>query len=133
MIRLLLVESQPAVRCGLRMRLKLEPDITVIGEPGDGLAALTQAAVLRPDVILVDIESTGMDSIRLIRAMHNASPESAMVALSLRDDVITRRRTAAAGAAIFVSKHEYGDRLLQAIRQVLATPPIRALPGGQQA
>jgi len=115
------------------MRLKLEPDITVIGEPGDGLAALTQAAVLRPDVILVDIESTGMDSIRLIRAMHNASPESAMVALSLRDDVITRRRAAAAGAAIFVSKHEYGDRLLQAIRQVLATPPIRALPGGQQA
>ncbi len=115
------------------MRLKLEPDITVIGEPGDGLAALTQAAVLRPDVILVDIESTGMDSIRLIRAMRNASPESAVVVLSLRDDVITRRRAAAAGAAIFVSKHEYGDRLLQAIRQVLATPPMRALPGGQQA
>jgi DNA-binding NarL/FixJ family response regulator len=72
MIRVLLVEDQPAIRSGLRMRLKLEPDVAVIGEPTDGLAALAQTAVLRPDVILLDIESTDMDGVRLVRAMNSA-------------------------------------------------------------
>jgi len=134
MIRLLLIESQPAIRRGLRMRLTLEPDVTVIGEARDGLAALWQASMLRPDVILVDTESTDMDGVRLIAALRSASPESATVILSLRDDAATRRRLLAAGAAAFVSKHEYGDRLLHAIREAAATravPPARALPAGR--
>ena len=116
MIRLLLVEGQPAIRCGLRMRLKLEPDVTLLGEAGDGLAALAQASVLRPDVILLDIESAGMDGLELVKAIRATSPRSAVVVLSLRDDATIRRQAQAAGAAVFVSKHEYGDRLIQAIR-----------------
>ncbi len=123
MIRVLLVENRPAIRLGLRMRLKLEADVSIIGEPSDGLAALAQTAVLRPDVILLDIESTDMDAIRLIRAMQTASPASAIVILSLHDDSATRRR---------VSKHEGGDGLLHAIRKAAggATSPTRALPAG---
>jgi DNA-binding NarL/FixJ family response regulator len=135
MIRVLLVENRPAIRFGLRMRLRLEADISIIGEPGDGLAALAQTAVLRPDVILLDIESTDMDAIRLIRAMQTASPASAIVILSLHDDSVTRRRASHAGAAAFVSKHERGDGLLQAIRTAAggAAPPTRALPAGGPA
>jgi len=117
MIRLLLVEDQPSIRFGLRMWLKLAPDVTIVGEAGDGLGALSQAATNNPDVILLGIESGGMDSVRLIRAICSASPGSAIVILSLHDDAITRKRLLAAGAAAFVSKHEYGERLLQAIRQ----------------
>jgi len=47
MIRLLLVESQPAVRKGLRMRLNVESDVSIVGETGDGLTALWQASTLR--------------------------------------------------------------------------------------
>ena len=135
MIRVLLVENRPAIRLGLRMRLKLEADVSIIGEPSDGLAALAQTAVLRPDVILLDIESTDMDAIRLIRAMQTASPASAIVILSLHDDSATRRRASHAGAAAFVSKHERGDGLLHAIRKAAggATPPTRALPAGGPA
>lgn len=135
MIRVLLVENRPAIRLGLRMRLKLESDLSIIGEPNDGLAALAQTAVLRPDVILLDIESTDIDPIRLIRAMQTASPASAIVILSLHDDSATRRRAAHAGAAAFVSKHERGDGLLHAIRKAAggATPPTRALPAGGPA
>lgn len=122
MIRLLLVESQPAIRYGLRMRLALEPDVTVVGEPADGLAALSQASVLEPDIVLVDIESAGMDGVKLLAALHAVSPRSAAVILSFRDDGITRRRLLAAGAAAFVSKHENGDGLLQAIRQARPSP-----------
>lgn len=133
MIRVLLVENRPAIRFGLRMRLKLEADVSIIGEPSDGLAALAQTAVLRPDVILLDIESTDMDATRLIRAMQTASPASAIVILSLHDDSATRRRASQAGAAAFVSKHERGDGLLDAIRKAArgATPPTRALAAGQ--
>src|SRR3989442_9587114 len=83
MIRLLLVESQPAIRRGLQMRLTLEPDVTVIGEARDGLGALWQASMLRPDVILVDTESTDMDGVRLIAALRSASPRTAPGALAL--------------------------------------------------
>jgi len=133
MIRLLLVESQAAIRRGLRMRLTLEPDVTVIGEARDGLAALWQASILRPDVILVDTESADMDGVRLIAALRSVSPESAAVILSLRDDAATRRRLLAAGAVAFVSKHDHADRLLHAIRQAATAgqlPPGRALPAG---
>src|SRR2546428_9818942 len=106
MIRLLLVESQPAIRRGLQMRLTLEPDVTVVGEARDGLAALWQASMLRPDVILVDTESTDMDGVRLIAALRSASPESAAVILSLRDDATTPPRLPAARAAAFVSEHQ---------------------------
>jgi two-component system, NarL family, response regulator NreC len=122
MIRLLIVESQPAVRRGLQMRLKLEPDVTVVGETGDSLAALSQAAVLDPDVILLDLESTAIDTARFIRALRRVAPHSAVVILSLRDDVSSRRRVLAAGADVFVSKHDYGDGLLEALRQAAAGP-----------
>jgi len=120
MTRLLLVESQPAIRCGLRMRLNLEPDLMVLGEAGDGLAALAQASMLTPDVVLLDIEATGMDGIELIRALRAVSSQSAVIVLSFRDDAATRKRVQAAGAAGFVSKHEVGDRLIQAIREAAA-------------
>lgn len=136
MIRLLLVENHPSIRFGLRMWLKLAPDVTIVGEGGDGLAALSQAAMDRPDVILLGNDSGGIDSIRLIRSLQRLSPESAIVILSLFDDAVTRRRLLAAGAAAFVSKHEYGERLLQAIRQAAAPPqpeaqranPVRLTP-----
>lgn len=117
MIRLLLVEDQPSIRFGLRMWLKLAPDVTIVGEAGDGLAALSQAAVVRPDVILLGNDSGGMDSIRLIKALGSTAPGSAIVILSLHDDAITRRRLLLAGAAAFVSKHDSGERVLLAIRQ----------------
>ncbi len=102
------------------MRLALEPDVTIVGEAGDGLAALSLAYVHQPDVIVMEMESIGMDSVELIKAIRTTSPRTAPVILSLRDDSVTRSRVEAAGAAAFVSKHENGDRLLQVIREVAA-------------
>lgn len=126
MTRLLFLESQPAIRCGLRMRFRVEPDLVVAGEAADGLAALSQASALRPDVVVVDIDSTGMDAVELIRAVRLVSSRSAVVALSFRDDPATRKRLQAAGATAFVSKHECADRLIQAIREVTGGEAERA-------
>jgi DNA-binding NarL/FixJ family response regulator len=65
-IRLLLVDNQPAVRRGLRMRFVLEPDLEVIGEAGDATEAISLAQTLGPDVVLMDVDMSGIDGILAI-------------------------------------------------------------------
>ncbi len=71
-----------------------------------------------------------MDSVQLINAIHTTSPKTAVVILSLRDDVGTRKRMEAAGVAAFVSKHDYGDRLVQAIRHAANGQSVSSIKQG---
>ena len=122
-IRVLLVDDQPAVRQGLRIRLVLEPDVEVVGEAGDGAGAISLAQSLRPDVILMDVRMPGMDGISTVRTLRAVVPESAAVILSLYDDARTRARAEEAGAAAFVAKHEVKEALLAAIRRAASLRP----------
>ncbi len=120
-IRLLLVDDQPAVRRGLRMRFALEEDLEVVGEAGDAIEAMLLARTLRPDVILMDVEMPGMSGIAATESLRAAAALSAVVVFTLRDDAATRERARAAGAAAFVAKHRTEEVLLAAIREVAAT------------
>lgn len=118
-IRVLLVDDQPAVLHGLRVRFQLEPDMLVVGEASSGSDALTLAQTLIPDVVLMDIEMPGMDGIEATVALHKAAPQSAVVILSIHTDLQTRRRAQTAGAVAFVEKRGTTDILLTAIRQAV--------------
>lgn len=120
MITILLVDDQPAVRQGLRMRLGLESDVHVVGEANDGAEAVAIAQRLHPDVILMDVEMPNIDGIQATQALRTLAPRSAVVMLSIHDDPVTQQRARAAGAAAFVSKHAAVDALLAAIRQCRA-------------
>ncbi len=122
MITILLVDDQPTMRSGLRMRLELEPDMAIIGEAGDGAAALALARETRPQVVIMDIEMPIMDGIAATAALRTAVPESAVVVHSLHDDPATQARAHAAGAVAFVGKHRLEAPLLAAIRQA-GNPP----------
>src|SRR5437764_13805823 len=98
MIRLLLVDDQPAVRRGLRVRFQLEPDLQVVGEASTGREALTLAQTLSPDVVLMDIEMPGMDGIEAAAALGMVVPQSAVVILSIHTERQARMRAQAAGA-----------------------------------
>lgn len=115
MIRVLLVDDDPGVRRGLRMRLELEPDIEVVGEAGDGALAIEQALSLNADVVLMDVRMPGVDGIAATEAICNSSPHAAVVVVSLSDDPVTRARAAVAGACSFICKHEAPERLIGAI------------------
>lgn len=117
MIRLLIFGNQPEIRPGLQMWLRVAPDVTVLGEADDALSALWQAAMTHPDVIVVHVDSAEINGAKFIKALRSASPGSAVVVLSLYDDTVSRWVALDAGAAAFVSIHDYGDRLLEAIRQ----------------
>jgi DNA-binding NarL/FixJ family response regulator len=117
MIKLLLVDDQPIVRRGLRMRLMLEPDITVVGEASSGEQALVLVESLAPDIVLMDVEMPAMDGIAATAAMRASTSQSAVVMMSIHDDVHTRARARAAGAAAFVEKSGTLEVLLATIRQ----------------
>ena len=123
LIRLLVVDDEARVRQGLRMRLASEPDLEIVGEAGDGPAALHLALELRPDVVLMDLLMPGMDGIRVTRMLQAAVPASRIVAFSVREDVTTRRAAASAGAAAFVGKQEGPELLLAAIRDTAGRDP----------
>lgn len=119
-IRLLLVDSQQAVRKGLKMRFALEEDLEVVGEAGDASEAIPLARALSPDVILMDVEMPGIGGAAVAEGLRSASPRSAVVVFTLRDDAATRAETRAAGAAAFVAKHQAEETLLAAIRGAAA-------------
>lgn len=120
-IRLLLVDDQPAVRRGLRMRFALEPDLEVVGEAGGVAEAISLARALHPDVVLMDVEMPGMDGIAATGALRATTPHVAVVILSLYDDARTRARAREAGAAAFVAKHQAKTVLLATIRRVVSS------------
>ena len=119
-IKVLVVDDQPNVRQGLKMRLALEPDITVIGETGDGVTALELAEKLQPDVIIMDIEMPEMDGITVTQKLQELYPGMAVVILSMYGDAGTSARAKAAGAIALVEKHQGEQELLAAIRKAAA-------------
>lgn len=118
-IRLLLVDDEPAVRRGLRMRLELEPDVEVVGEAGNGESAIELVASLDPAVVLMDVEMPVMDGISATMEIQARSSASVVV-LSLHDDKDTIRRAKLAGAFAFVAKGRMDDALINAIRSAAA-------------
>ena len=115
-IKILLVDDQPMVRRGLRMRLGVEPDFEVVGEAENG-RILDQVEALSPDVVLMDVSMPEMDGIQATAALTASSSSAAVVMLSLHDDARVVGRAFAAGAVGFVAKHDPEGELAAAIRR----------------
>ena len=116
-IQVLLVDDEPSILRGLRMRLGLESDISVVGEANDGCAAVDMATRLSPDVVLMDVNMPVMDGIAATRELATRAPGSAVVVLSMDDDHETADRALEAGAVAFVAKQHIDNALLAAIRK----------------
>ena len=118
MIRLIIVEDQPAVRKGLQMRLAAEVDLSVVGYASNSQTAIDLAMSLCPEVVLIDIDMLHMDGFATAAALHTLCPQSLIIILSLHDDVLTRTHAKEVGAAAFITKSLSADRLPAMIRQV---------------
>jgi DNA-binding NarL/FixJ family response regulator len=122
----LIVDDQPLQRLGFRMLLNAQPDTTVVGEAGHGTEAVRQAAILRPDVVLMDIRMPGMDGIEATRRILASGARSRVLVLTtfdLDDYVYGALR---AGASGFLLKDALPEELLAGIRAVAVGDAVAA-------
>jgi len=127
-IHVLLVDDQPLLRTGFRMILSAEPDLQVVGEAGDGAAAVELARRLRPDVVLMDIRMPGMDGIQATRALAGPGVEDPLKVLMLttfgQDEYVVE--SLRAGASGFLLKDAPAEDLVEAIRVIAAGEALLA-------
>jgi len=80
MIRVLIVDDEPAARQGIRSLLASEQDIQVVGESGDGHDALEKLETLQPDVMFLDIQMPGLNGMELLqKGMETRRPYTIIV------------------------------------------------------
>ena len=118
--QVLIVDDAPAVREGLRWLLENEPDLSVVGEAGDGPEALELAARLAPDLVILDIELPGADGFYVAQALGAAPAPPAIIFLTIHTDARSMQRARAVGCTSFVAKTGNWGLLLAEIRRALA-------------
>ena len=121
-ITVLLVDDQVLIRGGLRALLDAEPGMAVVGEAGDGDAAVEAARALRPDVVLIDIRMPGTDGLAATRSISEDPDLDGVHVVILttfeQDDYVFE--AIRSGAAGFLVKDTEPAELLRAVRTVVA-------------
>lgn len=117
-IRLMLADDHVVVRSGLRMLLQARSDIEIVGEAEDGREAIEKVKVLRPDVILMDVQMPDINGIQATKRIKEVSPETAVLALTMHEDDHYFFEMLHAGASGYVPKRAAPDELVSAIRTV---------------
>jgi DNA-binding NarL/FixJ family response regulator len=115
-IKLLLVDDQALFREGLHTLLSVQPDLEVVGEAANGSEALTMAAALLPDVVLMDLRMPVLDGVAATRQLHTAQPECRIIILTTFDDDEYVFDGLRAGAIGYLLKDVPSEKLVEAIR-----------------
>lgn len=122
-IRVLLVDDHAIVREGLQMLLAEEADIEIVGEASNGKEALTLAADLRPDVVLMDLVMPEMDGIEAMQHLRKLSPASHILVLTSFTDDQRVHAAIRAGATGYLLKDVLKPELVRAIRDASQGKP----------
>jgi two-component system, NarL family, response regulator LiaR len=130
-IHVLIVDDHAVVRQGLKMFLMLDKELEIVGEAADGQDALTQARILRPDVVLMDLIMPVMDGITAIKNIRSELPAIEVIALTtfLEDPLVVN--AIKVGAIGYLLKDVQANDLCQAIKaaaagQVQLSPQVAA-------
>jgi DNA-binding NarL/FixJ family response regulator len=119
-LRVLVVDDHPLFTAGVTALLSSVDDTQVVATAADGEAAVREATLHRPDVVLMDLNLPGTSGLEATRRIAKASPESVVLVLSMLDDDESVLAAMRAGARGYVLKGAGQEELLAAIRSVAA-------------
>jgi DNA-binding NarL/FixJ family response regulator len=124
-----IADDHQIVRQGLRALLEAEPDFHIVGEAGDGLAAITLAEQNRPDVLLLDLMLPGPNGLEVTRQICHRIPQTRVVILSMHSSDSYVAEALQNGARGYVLKQAESGILIRAIREVMwgrcfLSPPL---------
>jgi len=129
MTTIVLADDHQIVRQGLQVLLKAEPDLSVIGETGDGLEAVALVERLKPDVLIIDLMLPGLNGLEVTRQVNQRWPQTRVVILSMHVNEAYVLEALRNGAAAYVLKESSITDLVQAVREAAAgrhylSPPL---------
>ena len=136
--RIVIVDDHAVVREGLERILAKCNDIEVVGSASSGEEALSLAAALEPDVVLLDLSLPGMHGLEVLAALRQTARPPRVVVLTVHDDDDIVLGAVRGGAQGYVLKNATRDELLTAVRKVAAGGQsfdevvVRALLRGDQ-
>jgi DNA-binding NarL/FixJ family response regulator len=116
-ISVLVVDDQRLVRTGFRVILTAEPDITVVGEAGDGVEAIDLTRRLSPSVVLMDIRMPTLDGLAAARTILAETPSQVLMLTTFDTDEYVYAALRA-GASGFLLKDAPSEQLVHAVRSV---------------
>ncbi len=117
--RILVVDDHPLMREGVAQWIGRAPDLEVCGEAESAGQALSLAEKLKPDLVVTDISLAGRNGLELIKDLGAVQPELPILVLSMHEESLYAGRALRAGARGYVMKRAGGDRVIEAIREVL--------------
>ncbi|WP_441247177.1 response regulator [Kitasatospora sp. McL0602] len=124
-VTLLIADDDEVTRSGLRTLLAAQPGIAVVGEAADGVEAVEQARLLRPDVVLMDVRMprcNGIEATRQLLAEQAGPPKVVVITTFENDGYVTAALSA--GASGFVLKRRPVREIAEAVRVVAAGEAI---------
>lgn len=116
--RVVIVDDHPVVRGGLVALLDTLPGIEVAGQAGDGEAAVREVAILRPEVVVMDLRMPGLGGVEATRRITTDYPGVAVLVLTMFDEDALIGDALAAGARGYLLKGADQEEIERAIRTV---------------
>jgi DNA-binding NarL/FixJ family response regulator len=117
-ITCLIVDDHEVVREGLRLSLSRSPHIRVVGEAGDGQAAIDLAERRRPDVVIMDVRMPGMDGLDATKELTEKTPDTAVLIFTAYSERSLLARGLESGAKGYILKEAPHETLIRAIEKV---------------
>jgi DNA-binding NarL/FixJ family response regulator len=127
-IRVIVADDHPIVRQGLRREIEEDSACEVVGEAGDGLAALATIRNASPDVAVIDLDMPRLDGFGVARAVDAERLRVALIFLTMYDQKDMFHRAMQLGARGYILKDSAVTEVVQGIKTVAAGHPYVSAP-----